>query len=168
MRLKKIIMILLLLIFAFSTPIYASELSNYNEEIPVMSFEEWFIMMQARQGKVDIIKKNNREITSLKEELKGKILEAATKVNNLRIEVSNEDIEIADETIIELKTLLEFLQEAKNTLEDDATKISVEIEEILDLISTRSMALDQYDLLIEKQNTVIVKMKEILDMVNKI
>ena len=30
------------------------------------------------------------------------------------------------------------------------------------------MALDQYDLLIEKQNTVIVKMKEILDMVNKI
>ena len=47
-------------------------------------------------------------------------------------------------------------------------KISDEIEKILDLISTKGMQLDQYDLLIEKQNTIIVKMKEILSMVNKI
>ena len=168
MKQFKFIILFLLIFFTFSAPIYASDLSDEIEPIPSMSFEEWFIMMQARQGKVDIIKKNNREITSLKEELKEKILEAASKVNNLRIEITNEDIEISDETILELKNLLEFLQEAKNTLEDDATKISAEIDEILDLISTRSMALDQYDLLIEKQNTVIVKMKEILSMVNKI
>ena len=125
-------------------------------------------MMQARQSKVDIIKKNNREITALKDELKTRILEAATKVNDLRINVSNDSVEISDEMITELKELLEFLQEAKTTLENDAEKISNEIEEILDLISTKGMQLEQYDLLIEKQNSVVVKMKEILEMVNKI
>ena len=63
---------------------------------------------------------------------------------------------------------MEFLQEAKTTLESDVQKISDEIEKILDLISTKGMQLAQYDLLIEKQNTIIVKMKEILSMVNKI
>lgn len=165
---RKYLIMFIILIFSLSAPVYASDMSDNGTQIPSMNFETLLTMMQARQGKVDIIKKNNGEITSLKEELKNKILETAQKVNNLRIEVSNETIDISDETILELKTLLEFLQEAKVTLENDVEKISTEIEEILDLISTRSMALEQYDLLIEKQNTVIVKMKEILEMVNKI
>ena len=130
--------------------------------------EEYANMINSKQAKVDIIKKNNREVTALKEELRAKILEAANKVNNLKINVSNNSVDIPDETIRELKNLLEFLQEAKTTLESDVQKISDEIEKILDLISTKGMQLDQYDLLIEKQNTIIVKMKEILSMVNKI
>ena len=86
----------------------------------------------------------------------------------MRIDISADKVEIDDATILELKELLEFLQEATTTLETDAQRISDEIEEILDLISTKSMQLDQYDLLIEKQNSIIVKMKEILEMVNKI
>lgn len=170
-----ICIVIVLSIFSFASSVFASELGNNTGEtnndstqIPSMSIEEFVLMMQARQGKVDIIKKNNREITSLKENLKSQIMEAANKVNSLRIDVSDDMSEIPDETILELKELLEFLQEAKTTLELDAEKISNEIEEILDLISTKSMQLEQYDLLIEKQNTVIVKMKEILEMVNKI
>ncbi len=161
---KKVIFLSMLMIFALSLPVCASETTK----IPEMSMEEYANMINSKQAKVDIIKKNNREVTALKEELRAKILEAANKVNNLKINVSNNSVDIPDETIRELKNLLEFLQEAKTTLESDVQKISDEIEKILDLISTKGMQLDQYDLLIEKQNTIIVKMKEILSMVNKI
>lgn len=161
---KKVIFLSMLMIFALSLPVCASETTK----IPEMSMEEYANMINSKQAKVDIIKKNNREVTALKEELRAKILEAANKVNNLKINVSNNSVDIPDETIRELKNLLEFLQEAKTTLESDLQKISDEIEKILDLISTKGMQLDQYDLLIEKQNTIIVKMKEILSMVNKI
>ena len=116
-----------------------------------------------------LLKKNNVEITDLKEELKEKIVEAANKVNELKIEVQNDDVIITDETLEELKELLSFLQESKKTLEDDVEKISSEIESILDLISTKSMQqLDQYDLIIERQNEVIVEMKTIMQTVSKI
>ena len=161
---KKVIFLSMLMIFALSLPVCASETTK----IPEMSMEEYANMINSKQAKVDIIKKNNREVTALKEELRAKILEAANKVNNLKINVSNNSVDIPDETIRELKNLLEFLQEAKTTLESDVQKISDEIEKILDLISTKGMQLDQYDLLIEKQTTIIVKMKEILSMVNKI
>jgi gas vesicle protein len=161
---KKVIFLSMLMIFTLSLPVCASETTK----IPEMSMEEYANMINSKQAKVEIIKKNNREVTALKEELRAKILEAANKVNNLKINVSNNSVDIPDETIRELKNLLEFLQEAKTTLESDVQKISDEIEKILDLISTKGMQLDQYDLLIEKQNTIIVKMKEILSMVNKI
>lgn len=161
---KKLLFLSVLMIFALSFPVCASETTK----IPEMSMEEYANMVSSKQAKVDIIKKNNREITTLKEELREKILEAANKVNNLKINVSNNSVDIPDETIKELKNLLEFLQEAKTTLESDVQKTSDEIEKILDLISAKGIQLEQYDLLIEKQNTIIVKMKEILSMVNKI
>ncbi len=163
---KKIIITILLMITITALPTYATESADPGTNIPVMSMEEFTLMMQAKGAKVEIIKKNNKQITSLKTDLKNAILEAAEKVNNLRINISAD--KISDEVIIELRELLEFLQEAKSTLELDAQKISDEINEILDLISTKGMQLDQYDLLIEKQNTVIVKMKEILTRVNEI
>lgn len=168
---KKFVVLILMIISMsmFTVPVYATEVENNDStSIPEMSWEEFALMMKARQGKVDIIKKNNVEITDLKEELKVEILEAAKKVNDLRIDISADKVDIDDTTLNELKELLEFLQDAKATLEMDAEKISNEIEEILDLISTKGMELEQYDLIIEKQNSVIVKMKQILETVNKI
>ena len=123
---KKVIFLSMLMIFALSLPVCASETTK----IPEMSMEEYANMINSKQAKVDIIKKNNREVTALKEELRAKILEAANKVNNLKINVSNNSVDIPDETIRELKNLLEFLQEAKTTLESDVQKISDEIEKI--------------------------------------
>ncbi|MBQ6860943.1 MAG: hypothetical protein IJO08_04795 [Clostridia bacterium] len=167
---RKFLLILMLMMTVIISPVYATEVTVENDttNIPEMSWEEFAVMMKAKQGKVEIIKKNNIEMANLKEELKTQILDAAKKVNNLRIDISADKVDIDDATILELKELLEFLQEAKTTLETDAQRVSDEIEEILDLISTKSMQLDQYDLLIEKQNSIIVKMKEILEMVNKI
>ncbi len=144
---------------------YATE---NNTVIPEGNFEEYIIMMQARQAKVDIIKKNNSEITTLKESLKANIAIAVEKVNNLNINISNGSALISDEEINELKILLEFLQQSTNTLNEEVDKVSREIESILDLIQTRGMDLAQYDLLIEKQNSVIVNMKNILQTVNQI
>ena len=125
--------------------------------------------MKSRQAKVDIIKKNNNEITKLKDDLKEKIVYAANKVNELKIEVQKDNVIITDETLEELKELLTFLQESKRTLEEDAEKISAEIESILDLLSTKSMQqLDKYDLIIERQNEVIVEMKTIMQTISKI
>ncbi len=167
---RKFLIMLMLMMTLLVSPVYATSIENNEDStnIPEMSFEHFAIMMKAKQGKVDIIKKNNIQITDLKESLKKEILEAAKKVNDLRLNIIADKVEIDDATILELKELLEFLQEATQTLEIDAQRVSDEIEEILDLISTKSMQLDQYDLLIEKQNSVIVKMKEILEMVNKI
>lgn len=166
---KKLFVFTVLMVSMISFPVYATEVSNNDStNIPEMSWEDYSIMMKVRQNKVDIIKKNNVEITTLKDGLKVEILEAAKKVNDLRIDISADKVEIDDATLIELKGLLEFLQEAKITLETEAEKVSNEIEELLDLISTKGMHLEQYDLIIEKQNSVIVKMKEILETVNKI
>lgn len=148
---------------------YATETINTGDtHIPSMTVDQLLIMMQSKQAKVDIIKKNNIQIENLKIDLKGQIIKAADKINSLKIEVSQEKIEITDQVLNELKQLLQFLQDSKTTLENDVEKISNEIESILDLISTKGMQLEQYDKLIEKQNEVIVKMKEIMNTVTKI
>ena len=164
---KKIVFFMLIVIALLTTNVEAAEL-NDSTEIPEMSLEELIQSMQARQAKVDIIKKNNVEITTLKEELKTKIVDAANKINDLKIEVTKEDVVITNETLEELKELLNFLQDSKKTLEEDVENLSTEIESILDLISTKGMQLDQYDLLIERQNGVIVEMKTIMQTVSKI
>lgn len=166
---KKIILLTIMIIALFNTVALASETVN-DTTIPEMKWEELIQTLQARSAKVDIIKKNNKEITELKEELKNEIVKAANKVNSLKIDiVTNDAVVITDEAIEELKVLLTFLQNSKKTLEEDVEKISSEIEQILDLISTKSMQqLDQYDLIIEKQNEVIIEMKNILQNVSKI
>lgn len=149
----------------FGSNVYATE---SNTDIPEMSLEQLIMSMQARQGKVDIIKKNNVQITGLKEELKAKIIVAAEKVNSLKLNISSGTVSISDSDINELKSLLEFLQQSTKTLNEDTEKVSKEIDAILDLIQTRGMDLGQYDLIIEKQNLVIVNMKDILKKVNQI
>ncbi len=164
---KKFVFIWLVIWMLAFSHVLATDL-NPDATIPEMSFEDLLQAMISRGAKVDIIKKNNVEITVLKETLKQKIVEAAGKVNELKLEVSNDELSVTDETIEELKNLLTFLQVSKRTLEEDVDKISSEIDSILDLIATKSMQLDQYDLLIEKQNEVIVEMKTILGEVSKI
>lgn len=164
---KKLVYVfsLICMLLLFGTCTYATE---NNTDIPVMEFEKWILSMQARQAKVDIIKKNNVQITTLKEELKKNIISAAEKVNSLKLDISAGNVVVSDSNINELKVLLEFLQESTTTLNDEVEKVSKEIDEILDLIQTRGMELGQYDLIIEKQNSVIVNMKEILETVNQI
>lgn len=156
---------LICMLALFGSNVYATEI---NTDIPEMSLEQLIMSMQARQGKVDIIKKNNVQITDLKEELKAKIIVAAEKVNSLKLNISSGTVSISDSEINELKSLLEFLQQSTKTLNEDTEKVSKEIEAILDLIQTRGMDLGQYDLIIEKQNLVIVNMKDILKKVNQI
>ncbi len=156
---------LICMLVLFGSNVYATEI---NTDIPEMSLEQLIMSMQARQGKVDIIKKNNVQITDLKEELKAKIIVAAEKVNSLKLNISSGTVSISDSEINELKSLLEFLQQSTKTLNEDTEKVSKEIDAILDLIQTRGMDLGQYDLIIEKQNLVIVNMKDILKKVNQI
>ena len=59
-----------------------------------------------------------------------------------------------------------YLEDVSYVLNNE--KKSKEIDAILDLILTKSMHLEQYDQIIENQNTVIVKMKNILNTVEKI
>lgn len=160
---KVIVSCAFLIVLLASVSTYATDVT-----IPSMTVDQLLIMMQSKQAKVDIIKKNNIEIENLKTELKSEIVDAADKINSLKINVSQEKIDITDDVLNELKELLQFLQDSKTTLENDVEKISTEIESILDLISTKGMQLEQYDKLIEKQNEVIVKMKEIMNTVNKI
>lgn len=164
---KKIIFCLILIaMILMGASVYADE--SDGTYIPSMTIEELMLMSKSKQAKVDIIKKNNIEIESLKKELKNRIVEAANKINALKIDVSNKEADISDDVLLELKELLQFLQDSKTTLENDVEKISNEIESILDLISTKGLLLEQYDKLIENQNEVIVKMKKVMNTVNKI
>lgn len=168
---KKIILtISIIFTILLSTITFASNANANinNTDIPSLTIEQLQLSMKSKQAKVDIIKKNNIEIEKYKNELSDEIIVAAEKINNLKLDVSENSVIITDEKLEELKTLLQFLQESSTTLEEDATKVSKEIDAILDLILTKGMQLEQYDQIIEKQNTVIVKMKNILSTVEKI
>ena len=123
---KKIIVICAFMITVLTMGnTYATEAINTSDtHIPSMTIDQLLIMMQSKQAKVDIIKKNNIQIETLKTELKSKIVEAAEKINSLKIDVSQEKVEITDELLNELKELLQFLQDSKTTLENDVEKIS--------------------------------------------
>ena len=164
---KKIIFLIFVINELCTSNVMASEV-NDSTEIPEVKLEVLLQIMQSKKAKIDIIKKNNIEITKWKEELKSQIVVAAEKVNGLKLEVSNNSYQISEETLEELKSLLNFLQDSKKTLEEDVEKISKEIDSILELISSKAMKLDQYDLIIEKQNEVIIEMKSILQTVSKI
>lgn len=167
---KFIIMLSIICIMLFTSMAYATNVDAevIKTDIPSLTIEQFRLSMKSKQAKVDIIKKNNIEIENYKKQLSEQIVIATEKINNLKLEVSENSVVITDEKLNELKTLLQFLQESSTTLNEDATKVSKEIDAILDLILTKSMQLEQYDQIIEKQNTVIVKMKNILNTVEKI
>lgn len=168
---KKMIAILLMIcMMLFTSMVYATNTDSEKRttDIPSLTIEQLKLSMMSKQVKVEIIKKNNIEIKKYKEQLSAQIITAAEKINALKLEVSENAVVITEEKIEELKTLLQFLQESRTTLNEDATTISKEIDAILDLILTKGMQLEQYDHIIEKQNTVIVKMKNILSTVEKI
>ena len=165
---KNILMMLLslMLVFAFTTT-YADD-SGDSTDIPSYTIEQLMVLSKSKQAKVDIIKKNNNEIEKCKENLSNQIQIAATEINNLKLEVTEDSSSISDEKLDELKSLLEFLKDSSKTLNEDATNVSNEINTILDLIIAKGMKLEQYDQIIEKQNELIVKMKNILANVEKI
>ena len=163
-----IISILWFMLMGTSVNATGSELNPQITDIPSLTIEQLTLSMKSKQAKIDIIKKNNVEIENYKTQLSNQIQIAAEKINTLKLEVSEDKVVITDEKLEELKSLLQFLQESSTTLNEDATKVSKEIDTILDLILTKGMQLEQYDQIIENQNTVIVKMKNILSTVEKI
>ena len=167
---KCIILISILWFMLMGTTSYATNAEQINKitDIPSLTIEQLTLSMKSKQAKIDIIKKNNVEIENYKTQLSNQIQTAAEKINTLKLEVSEDKVVITEEKLEELKSLLQFLQESSTTLNEDATKISKEIDAILDLILTKGMQLEQYDQIIENQNTVIVKMKNILSTVEKI
>ncbi len=165
---KKLVAYLLVInLVLFSTFVFADDTDN-ETDIPSLTIEQLMLLSRSKQAKVDIIKKNNGEIETYKTLLSNQIKVAAERINNLKIEVSEDATSISDEKLEELKELLRFLQESTTTLNEDATKVSSEIDAILDLIIAKGMKLEQYDQIIEKQNELIVKMKNILPSVEKI
>ena len=163
---KKLLFIMCLVaMLSFYSYTFASESTT---NIPSLTIEQLMALSKSKQAKVDIIKKNNQEIEKYKANLSNQIVVAADKINSLKIEVSEDASSITDEKLEELKALLEFLQTSTKTLNEDATTVSDEIDAILDLIITKGMKLEQYDQIIEKQNNLVVKMKNILSTVEKI
>ena len=158
----------MLIMMLTSSIVFADGDGDSTTDIPSLTIEQLMILSKSKQAKVDIIKKNNVEIETYKTSLSDEITTAAEKINNLKIEVTEDASKISDEKLAELKDLLEFLQSSSKTLNEDATTVSREIDQILDLILTKGMKLEQYDQIIEKQNTLIVKMKNILATVEKI
>lgn len=163
---KLLLSLIFALVIAFSSCIYAAD--EGSTDIPSLTIEQLMALSKSKQAKVDIIKKNNQEIEKYKTSLSNQIIIAADKINNLKIEVSEDKSSITDEKLNELKILLEFLQTSTKTLNEDASTVSAEIDAILDLILTKGMKLEQYDQIIENQNELIVKMKNILSTVEKI
>ncbi len=142
--------------------------SGDETDIPSFTIEQLMVLSRSKQAKVDIIKKNNQEIENYKTKLSNEIGNAVSKINVLKVEVSENTSAIDDKKLDDLKILLDFLKDSTTTLNEDAKNVSLEIDAILDLIITKGMKLEQYDQIIEKQNTLIVKMKTILSTVEKI
>ena len=69
---KKKLICLVLIVSGWLLPSYAFATES-NTDIPEMTIEQLIVTMQAKQAKVDIIKKNNEQIKNLKEELKNRL-----------------------------------------------------------------------------------------------
>ena len=147
---------------------YAEDPNEPNTNIPSLTIDQLMLLSQSKQAKVDIIKKNNLQIENYKVLLSNQIKKAADAINTLKLEVMEDDTTISDAKLSELKVLLEFLQESTRTLNEDATNVSNEINAILDLIIAKGIKLEQYDQIIENQNELIVKMRNILKTVETI
>ncbi len=169
MKMIKIILLISFMMFVFPVT-YAEDANAFNKEtnIPSYTIDQLMLLSQSKQAKVDIIKKNNIQIEDYKTLLSNQIKKAADEINNLKLEVMEDDNTISDTKLSELKGLLEFLQESTRTLNEDATNVSNEIDTILDLIIAKGMRLEQYDQIIENQNELIVKMRNILKTVETI
>lgn len=165
MKIKLLISVLIIVLTMCYAFTYADDAST---DIPSFTIDQLMLLSQSKQAKVDIIKKNNTQIENYKSTLSAQIIKSAEEINNLKIEVSLDDTTISDDKLVELKSLLEFLQESTKTLNEDATNVSNELNTILDLIIAKGMRLEQYDQIIEKQNELIVKMRNILERVEKI
>lgn len=166
---KLILFIILISTIVLSSFAYADDDALSGDlDIPSYTIEQLMMLSKSKQAKVDIIKKNNQEIEACKTNLSNQILKAANEINDLKIEISENTAIISNEKLDELKSLLEFLKDSTNTLNEDATNVSNEIDAILDLILAKGMKLEQYDKIIEKQNELIVKMKNIITNVEKI
>ncbi len=170
---KFLITLLIALLFSLQTICIAdgpleSNSSGEDTNIPSFTIEQLMLLSKSKQAKVDIIKKNNVEIQNYKDKLSNQIHTAADKISALKIEVVENATDISDEKLEELKSLLEIIQSFSKTLNEDAITVSKEIDDILDLIIAKGMKLEQYDQIIEKQNNLIVKMKNILTSVEKI
>ena len=165
---KYLIAIILLLLVTFNSFTFADDNLSGDLDIPSYTIEQLMMLSKSKQAKVDIIKKNNQEIESCKTNLSNQILKAANEINDLKIEISENTAIISNEKLDELKSLLEFLKDSTKTLNEDATNVSNEIDAILDIILAKGMKLEQYDKIIEKQNELIVKMKNIITNVEKI
>ena len=157
---KRFICALLVFVLLFINTV--SFCGSGETDIPSYTIEQLMVLSKSKQAKVDIIKKNNSEIETYKALLSNGIIKAAEKINNLKLDITSNYSDISDDKLVELKELLEFIQESTKTLDEDATTVSREIDEILDLIISKGMKLEQYDQIIEKQNTLIVRMKNIL------
>ena len=157
---KRFICALLVFVLLFINTV--SFCGSGETDIPSYTIEQRMVLSKSKQAKVDIIKKNNSEIETYKTLLSNGIIKAAEKINNLKLDITSNYSDISDDKLVELKELLEFIQESTKTLDEDATTVSREIDEILDLIISKGMKLEQYDQIIEKQNTLIVRMKNIL------
>ena len=163
---KKLICTLLVFVLLLINTV--SYCGSGETDIPSYTIEQLMVLSKSKQAKVDIIKKNNVEMETYKTLLSNRIIKAAEKINNLKLDITSNYSDISDDKLVELKELLEFIQESTTTLDEDATTVSKEIDEILDLIISKGMKLEQYDQIIEKQNTLIVRMKSILARVETI
>jgi len=141
-------------------------MNNMTEEELIQKYEETKKerdrIKSVRNLKYDIIKNNNIEIESLKVDALDSITTASMKVNDLLARIQNNDIVVTEELISTLADILDSVQTANNTIKEKAVSLK-EIVKLEGYTGYDSSVLVVLDTVIEKQNSIIVSYKQIIE-----
>lgn len=164
-RLLCVILIVFLMCF-YTSATFALSMNNMTEEELIQKYEETKKerdrIKSVRNLKYDIIKNNNIEIESLKVDALDSITTASMKVNDLLARIQNNDIVVTEELISTLADILDSVQTANNTIKEKAVSLK-EIVKLEGYTGYDSSVLVVLDTVIEKQNSIIVSYKQIIE-----
>ncbi len=165
---KKLLCVILIvfLMCLYTSATFALSINNMTEEELIQKYEETKKerdrIKAVRNLKYDIIKNNNIEIESLKVDALDSITTASMKVNDLLTRIQNNDIVVTEELISTLADILDSVQIANNTIKEKAVSLK-EIVKLEGYTGYDSSVLVVLDTVIEKQNSIIVSYKQIIE-----
>lgn len=121
----------------------------------------------AKNAKIEIIKNNNVIIEDLKVDALDSIQVGYIKVNNMLDRIQNNEVVITTTIIKNLTEILEVIQNANQTIKEEANDL-VDIQKMMEYAGYDSSVLTVLDSAIEKQNSIIVSYKQIIEKLNQL
>ncbi len=171
---KKRLFLVILIVFTLCLNMsigFAMEVNGITEQEIIQKYEqikkERERLKKSRDAKFEIIRNNNNTISTLKVQVLKSIEQSSKKIDDLMYKIKNNKVVITQELVDELTNLLGFMQTSNNIIKSEASQLQ-EIVKMIKVKGYDSSVLTVLDSAIEKQNSIIVNYKQIIQKLNSL